>query len=93
MITSALEVINSSSTFSYSLSREYRVVWDQYLRLLLTSEDRIGANLCVQEQSTNMTSQCQYPLRPRDVTDQLCKRQNAKSEKTVLGDNGEISDL
>ena len=28
--------------------------------LLFTSEDRLCANLCVQEQSTNITSQCQY---------------------------------
>ena len=48
-------------TFSYSLSREYRVVRNRYSRLLFTSEDRLCANLRVQEQSTNMTSQYQYP--------------------------------
>ena len=31
-------------------------------------------------------------LPSRDVTDQLCWRHNAKSENTVLSDNGEISD-
>ena len=45
--------------FSYTLSREYRVVRSWYSRLLFTSEDRLCANLRVQEQSTNMTSQCQ----------------------------------
>ena len=43
---------------SYTLSREYRVARSRYSRLLFTSEDRISANLRVQEQSTNMTSQC-----------------------------------
>ena len=33
-----------------------------HYRLLFASEDRLCANLCVQEQSTNMTSQCQYPM-------------------------------
>ena len=46
---------------SYTLSREYRVVRYRYSRLLFTSEDRLCANLRVQEQSTNMTSQCQCP--------------------------------
>ena len=44
---------------SYTLSREYRMVRSRYSRLLFTSEDRLCANLRVQEQSTNMTSQCQ----------------------------------
>ena len=44
------------SLFSYTLSREYR-----YSQLLFTSEDRLCTNLRVQEQSTNMTSQCQCP--------------------------------
>ena len=43
---------------SYTLGREYRVMRNRYSRLLFTSEDRICANLRVQEQSTNMTSQC-----------------------------------
>ena len=45
--------------FSYTLSREYRVVRNRYSRLLFTSEDRFCANLRVQEQSTSMTSQWQ----------------------------------
>ena len=45
---------------SYTLSREYRVVRDRYSGLLFTSEDRLCAKWRVQEQSTNMTSQCQY---------------------------------
>ena len=44
---------------SYTLSREYRVVRNRYSRLIFTCEDRLCANLRVQEQSTNMTSQCQ----------------------------------
>ena len=47
--------------FYYTLSHKYRVVRTRYSRLLFTSEDRICANLRVQEHSTNMTSQCQYP--------------------------------
>ena len=43
---------------SYTLGREYRVMRNRYSRLLFTSEDRLCANLRVQEQSTNMTSQC-----------------------------------
>ena len=46
---------------SYTLSREYRFVRYRYSRLLFTSEDRLCANLCKQEQSTNTTSECQCP--------------------------------
>ena len=53
--------INIAITISYTLSREYRVVRYRYSRLFFTSEDRLCANLRVQEQSTNMTSQCQCP--------------------------------
>ena len=48
----------SATMISYTLGREYRVVRNRYSRLLFTSEDRLCANLHVQEQSTNMTSQC-----------------------------------
>ena len=48
-------------SFSYTLSRDYWVVRNRYSRLLFTSEDRLCANLRVQEQSTDMTSQCQHP--------------------------------
>ena len=80
-----------SDGFSYMLSCEYRVLRNQYLHLLFTSEDRLCANLRMQEQSTNMTSQCQYPTlawchRSTVVTSQC----NAKSEKTILSDNYEI---
>ena len=44
---------------SYTLGTENRVVRNRYSRLLFPSEDRPCANLRVQEQSTNMTSQCQ----------------------------------
>ena len=40
---------------SHTLGREYRVMRNRYSRLLFTSEDRLCANLRVQEQSTNMT--------------------------------------
>ena len=43
---------------SYTLGHEYRVIKNRYSWLLFTSEDRLCANLRVQEQSTNMTSQC-----------------------------------
>ena len=45
---------------SHTLSREYRVAGYWYSRLLFTSEDRLCANLRVQWQSTNMTSQYQF---------------------------------
>ena len=47
--------------FSYTLSREYRLVRSRYSRLLFTSVDRLFAKLHVQEQSMKMTSQCLYP--------------------------------
>ena len=53
------ETIKCKNFVSYTLRREYRVVRYRYSRLLFTSEDRLCANLHVQEQSTNMTSQCQ----------------------------------
>ena len=44
---------------SYTLSHEYWLVRNRYSRLLFTNEDRLCANLPVQEKSTNMTWQCQ----------------------------------
>ena len=46
---------------SYMLNHEYRVARNRYSQLLFTSEDCFCANLHVQQQSANMTSQCQYP--------------------------------
>ena len=72
-----------SIKYSYTLSREYRVVKNRYSRLLFTSEHRLCANLRVQEQSTNMTSQCQclaFIWRHRSTV------------MTVPSDNGEMSD-
>ena len=73
---------------SYTLNPEYRVVRNRYTRLLFTSEFHLCANLCVQEQSTNMTSQYQYPT--------FAWRHGSTaetSEKFVLfSDNGETSD-
>ena len=46
---------------SYRLSHGYQVTRNRYSRLLCPSEDRLCAKLRVQEQSTNMTSQCQNP--------------------------------
>ena len=70
----------SDKQISYSLSREYRVARDRYSRLSFTSDDRFCANLCVQQQSTNMTS-CQYPMfewrhRPTVVTSQYYIRKD-----------------
>ena len=76
---------------SYALSREYRVMRNRNSRFLFTNEDRLCANLRVQEQSVNMTSQCQYLPSSCDVPDQLWWRHNAKSEKAVLSAK-EISD-
>ena len=45
--------------YSYTLSREYRVMRNQHSWLYFTNEDRRYANLRVREQSTNMMSQCQ----------------------------------
>ena len=44
--------------FSYMLSREYWVVRNQYSRLSFTREDRLCANLYMQEQYTIMMPQC-----------------------------------
>ena len=52
-------------------AREYRVAGNRYSRFLFTSEDRLCANLRMQEQ--------------------LLWRHMAKSEKPVLGENGEMS--
>ena len=52
---------NTKNRFSCTLSREYWVVRNRYSRLLFTSEDRLCANLRVQEQSTNMTSEKTVP--------------------------------
>ena len=46
------------SVFSYTLGREYHVMRNLFSCFLFTSEDRLCANLRVQEQSTDMTSQC-----------------------------------
>ena len=43
---------------SYTPGREYRLMRWRYSRLLFTREDHLCANLRVQEQSTNMMSQC-----------------------------------
>ena len=57
-----LSLSSSVILVSYTLSREYRVVRNQYSRLLFTSEDCLCTNLHVREQSMNMTSQCQSPF-------------------------------
>ena len=75
MVTYALSFI------SYTLSREYRVVRNRYTRLLFTNGDLLRANLHVQEQSTNMASQCQLAY----VTDQPWWCHNAKTGNTVPG--------
>ena len=70
---------NQTTPFSYTLSREYRVAGYRYSRLLFTSEDRLCANLRVQWQSTNMTSQYQFltfAWRHRSIlmTSQCCEK-------------------
>ena len=45
---------------SYMLSHEYKVVRNRYTQLVFTNKDCLCTNLHVQEQSMNMTSQCQY---------------------------------
>ena len=63
---------------------------NQYSQLLFTSEYRLCTNVHVQDQLTNLTSQCQYLT--CDITGQLWWRHNALLEMTILGDNGEMSD-
>ena len=53
----ALEVLILNS---YMLSWQFRVAPILYSRLLCTGEDQHCADLCVQEQLTNITSQCHY---------------------------------
>ena len=74
---------------SYTLSREYQEAGNQYLWLLFTSEDRICANLLVQEQSTNMPVSHVHVMKQIE----LWWHHNAKSEKTVLGESGEMGNL
>ena len=57
---SLFTVTHALFLISYTLNREYRVAGNRYSRMLFTSEDRFHSNLNVQEQSTNMTSQCMY---------------------------------
>ena len=64
----------SDEYISYTLSREYQVVRNRYSRILFTSEDRLCANLHVQEQSTNMTSQCQPPTSENTVNGEISDR-------------------
>ena len=49
-----------SNFISHTLSREYRLVRSRYSRLLFTCERRLCANLRMQKQSRNITSQCLY---------------------------------
>ena len=77
---------------SYTLIREYRVERNRYSWLLFTSEDRLYVNLRVQEQLTNMISQCQYFTFTWRHKSSVVMSQCFKSEKTVLGNNCEMSD-
>ena len=63
------------------------MVRNRYSWLFFTSEDRICSNLTRQIWRHNANTP-----RLRDVTNQLWWSHNAKSEKTVLSVNGEISD-
>ena len=76
---------------SYTLNREYRVMRNRYSRLLFTSEDRFGP-ICAYKKNQRIWRHNARASRSRDVTDHLWWRHNAKSEKTVVGDNGEMSD-
>ena len=50
------------------------------------------APICTRNNNRRIWRHNASASRSRDVTDQLWLRHNAKSEKTVLGDNGEIND-
>ena len=80
-------------SFSCNLSRDCHVAGNRYSWLLFTSEVRLCANLRVQEQATNMTSQCQYlPFAWRQIELGWRHKPNRlNSEKTVYGGNGEMS--
>ena len=54
-------ILDTRFSFSYTLGCEYWVPRNWYSWLLFTSEDCFPANLCMQQQSANMTSLCQYP--------------------------------
>ena len=76
---------------SYTLSREYWVVSNQYSRLLFTSEDC----LCTCKNNRWIWHHNASISRSWDVTDQLWWRHNAKAEKTFpghVGDNGKLND-
>ena len=58
-----LLIVLGYRSFTYSISFAQRnnvLAGTRYSRLLFSGEDRLCANLHVQEQSTNMTWQCQY---------------------------------
>ena len=79
---------NGVKWYSYTLSREYWVVRNRYSQLLFTSEDRI----CEMGRRKNNQRIWRHCVSSCDVTDQLWWRHNAKTENTVLGDDGKMSD-
>ena len=70
---------------SYTLSREYRVVRKRYSRLLFMNDLHVQNNRRIWRHNASTP-------RSRDVTDHLWWCHNAKLEKTVPSDNGEIND-
>ena len=69
---------------SYTLSREYRVVRKRYSRLLFMNDLHVQNNRRIWRHNASTP-------RSRDVTDHLWWCHNAKLEKTVPSDNGEIN--
>ena len=80
-----------NTSLSYKLSHEYWVVRNRYSRLLFTSEDRLWP-IHVRKNNQRLWRHNANTPSWHDITDQLWWLHNAKSEKTVLGYNGEISD-
>ena len=72
---------------SYTLGDEYRMARNPFPLLLFTSENKFCGNLRKNNRQTII-----IPSRSLDLTDQLWWRHNAKSEKALLDDHGEISD-
>ena len=87
----SLVMTENRYTFSifYMLNPEYQMVRNQYSQLLFTNAF-VPICLCKNNRRIwrhNANTSCLH-----DITDQLWWRHNDKSEKTVLGDNGKLSD-
>ena len=79
--------------FTDTLSCEYRVAGNWYSQLVFISEDQFSINLHKQEQLMNIWLHNDSTSHLHNVTEQLCWRHTAKSEKTAIGVDDEMSEI